>query len=349
MNKWTQSEIDVLAEIYPTLGSIKTAEIIGKTRRSVIDMAYRNNIKYKKPIKDKIEKDIKRRHRWTENERTFLSENYYEIGGKMCSSHLNIEVGAVEGMAHRIGLVQSPKLISESHRMATLGIPKGSKRVSVDVFEKCATPDIAYVLGFLWADGFFLRKTYKIAVNIMESDFNDIHDVFSRNINWYCAHREKRKQSSPQANMEVNDLATFNFLADYGYKTGRIMSPDEIIRHVGHFAPYWFRGYFDGDGCFYYHEKEKTRHITFAGSFDQDWSFIDSILRHLNIEKYKINKRHIGKYKFSTVRAWRHADIVKFGNYIYGDAYDGIGLKRKHSKFLQIVSSATRLSKERDI
>ena len=87
---------------------------------------------------------------------------------------------------------------------------------------------------------------------------------------------------------------------------------DKITKDKLH---YFVRGFFDGDGCFYVNENNNQKQCVLAGSYDQDWTWIEDILKKLNI-KYSI-KRKIQKSteKYSIVYINKNG-IKIFGDYI---------------------------------
>ena len=71
-----------------------------------------------------------------------------------------------------------------------------------------------------------------------------------------------------------------------------------------------------------------------AGSYDQDWTWIEDIFNDIGV-KYTIKQKiQNEKSKYSIVYIKRES-ISLFGDYIYkGYLEDNIGLKRKYKKFL---------------
>ena len=94
---------------------------------------------------------------------------------------------------------------------------------------------------------------------------------------------------------------------------------------------------FDGDGCFYYNEKNNSKQFVLTSTYEQDWGYFESLCNRLEI-KYKINRIINKKSSYSIVRITNKSGINKLGSYIYNNfECDKIGLTRKYDKFISII------------
>jgi len=78
----------------------------------------------------------------------------------------------------------------------------------------------------------------------------------------------------------------------------------------------------------------KQKQCYLAGTYNQDWSWIETIFKELDIKysiKQKVQKEN---QKYSVIYINKNS-IETFGDYIYHN-YDSIGIKRKYEKFLKI-------------
>lgn len=132
---------------------------------------------------------------------------------------------------------------------------------------------------------------------------------------------------------------------DYQNKSGA--SAKKILSHIPQsLHHYWWRGYSDGDGCFYY-SRSKKNHAVYSYSiyscYNQDWSFVSDILNKLDIF-FSINKNTRTVGNSSHIRINRQAGIKKFGEYIYQGVE--FGLQRKRNTWSIIAAhSRTRTLK----
>lgn len=126
------------------------------------------------------------------------------------------------------------------------------------------------------------------------------------------------------------------FLKQNDYKT-KNLSPDKIILKIPkNLKQYWWRGYFDGDGCISLFSKNKC-HVIFSGPINQKWDFVDALFKQLRIKKYRKSKVQSICGQSSKVCISNRGDCFRFLNYIYqGRMMDKIGLNRKYKKYLSI-------------
>lgn len=116
-----------------------------------------------------------------------------------------------------------------------------------------------------------------------------------------------------------------------------IMSPKKIISKIPEeLRHYFFRGLVDGDGCFYFNEKNgkiKNRQFSITSSYEQDWSYVSDLFDSLNIN-YSI-RRVKKKSSYSQIRVTKKKDIQVIGDYMYsGELF---GFPRKLNKFNKLV------------
>lgn len=212
--------------------------------------------------------------------------------------------------------------------------------VNPDHFLDIKTPEVAYILGLLWADG-HVGKNNTISISILKKDMDKVLKVFMKIGRWgqYEAQQENRQKQLML--YTCNDKLT-NFLLENDYKSKSYESADKILSKIPEYLKYyWFRGLVDGDGCIRVDKKHRTRQIFIASGYEQNWNYMELQCNRLNI-KYKIVKRmqfQNGRLNKNSIFLIRQSESVKiFGNYIYNNyLIDGIGLSRKYKKFTKIL------------
>lgn len=203
---------------------------------------------------------------------------------------------------------------------------------------------VAYTLGLLWADGSIgfannRTKTPIIKHSCVSTDYDDIskainiaypfRNFITKNIGSYST----KKNSMVCSWMSNRKLGQFLIDNDYRNKS---TSPDKILSLIDpKFKRYWFRGYFDGDGCLSIKYKGH-KSLTFTSCSTQDWRFVKDLFVELKIEKFKERIVKSRGFESSQIRITRKEDILKFCNYIFED-YDNVGLKRKYEKYLILL------------
>jgi intein-encoded DNA endonuclease-like protein len=269
----------------------------------------------------------------------FIINNYPNKGAKYCADKCNLLESQVRSLVKRLNI----KVTKERRSfIAKNKIQKSYTEYNVNPlqFINISTPECAYILGFLWADG-FLGSQYSINTEIVSDDAIVIEKIFSSTGKWHIFHRN-REGYKPQTKFSCNSKMLYEHLIKLGFKDQN-KSPNKILKTIPKkLQHYWFRGYFDGDGCWYYQSKGYLRQCVIASSYVQDWSFIKELCHKLKIKKCSINKtKRINKKGIenahSRIRFCNIDAIIKFGNYIYNG--NQFGLERKLKKFNDIISS----------
>lgn len=194
----------------------------------------------------------------------------------------------------------------------------------------------AYVLGFIWADGYLnCRKGIYERVNteIIEKDFNDIYHLFDNiGIHLFSTKRE-RNDRQPQASFGYSDKNFISFLIKNDFLNRKEKGFIKILSNFNEETiKFFIKGLFDGDGCYYINEKRSIRQISLSSSFEQNYSGIDLLFNNLNIN-YKIKKvKSINSY--SILRMSSKKDCNIFINFL--DNSVNIGLQRKVEKINRI-------------
>lgn len=204
-------------------------------------------------------------------------------------------------------------------------------------FINCQTPESAYILGFIWGDGYILKdinkSIFKLSIECVEEDLKTIEEVFNKAGKWTRATRT-RINRKPSLLLTVSNKKLIEYLESKNYliKSGaNAIILDDIEYDL---QKYWWRGYLDADGCIYYNKNLCSKQLCFTSTYDQDWTFCENSFKNLNI-KYTIRrtKELRSKSKSSKVRV-STLDICKLCEYIYSG--ESFGFKRKYDKYLLI-------------
>ena len=217
--------------------------------------------------------------------------------------------------------------------------PFDKYKVNPNVFINVQTPESAYVLGYMWADGHVKSKHpyYTVTISTTPPDSNDVHKIIKKTGNWnvYQYKHKDNPQWKDSVQMITNNYPLVEFLLKNDYGTKSEASADKILSMIPeHLKHYWFRGLFDGDGYLYLNTILHQYQLGIASSFDQDWSFMEMLLKFINV-KYSI-KKYISKkhHRSSCLRITSKQGCIIFLNYIYKNSKDDkICLKRKYRKY----------------
>jgi hypothetical protein len=209
------------------------------------------------------------------------------------------------------------------------------------------TPMTAYLLGYLWADGhlYDYGRNRRITISVVENDGIYLLPLFEKTGIWRTYRHERKTcgpNSKPQLQIYIQDKQLFEWLKDCGYKKKSGKSPNLILNHIPeNIHHYFWRGYIDGDGCFYVRPNGKSPEFSISSTYNQDWASAKLLCKYLGIH-YTIRKRIHKLGRGSCFIILRRNDIRKLGQYLYKD-FDGIiGLTRKYDKYQKINSYNTK-------
>lgn len=209
------------------------------------------------------------------------------------------------------------------------------------------TKEQIYCLGYLWADGWIEKGNNRIGISCIKSDLDEIKHLFESLGKCKFSDRN-RKNRKPALQIRITNKELAKFLRSIHFENKSEFSASTLLELIPEeLIPYFFRGYWDGDGCFYISKNKDTKQATLAGSYFQDLDFFIKLLIKLNIKfnyfkTIKINKSSNNQNSFSTIRFCGYENIKKFGDYIYNENIN-IGLKRKYDKYMKIIEDLPKM------
>lgn len=281
-----------------------------------------------------------------ENEKNFILENYSILGGIGCAEILGISRNSIYIFASKNKLKINENVLKKIASKRSKENWKNHEykdsdyKVSSNFFKKCETPESAYILGLLWADGTIYKKNYhnKISIECLESDMINWLDIFKKSGEWTFYIRKGRISGKNMMTLSTNNKDLINFLIDNNYDIKSTASPDKILSKIPiELQHYFFRGWIDGDGCFYFNKKNNARQFYLSGAFNQDWNASEILFKSIDV-KYSICRIE-NKNSYSCIRVTNKNGIEKIGNFVYKNfKNDCIGLNRKYEKLQEIIS-----------
>ena len=208
-------------------------------------------------------------------------------------------------------------------------------------------PEMAYVLGYLYADGnledaSYLRGKY---VRVTSTDKSSIvkikkllgsqHKIIERVsqiVNF--SFQNKQYKSSPSYLLRIGSHALYNSLTELGLYPNKSLTV-KFPKIPAYFLPHFIRGYFDGDGCVYLEMGRgikgqkiiKRLSVIFtSGSLD----FLNGLQKQLK-EAQKLNGRIYCGNRAYRLR-YTTSEATQFFPFMYLGSND-IYLKRKFNIF----------------
>jgi intein-encoded DNA endonuclease-like protein len=206
--------------------------------------------------------------------------------------------------------------------------------VNHSYFNDIDSEEKAYWLGFLYADGCVRHTKTNSQVVLKLSTKDEGHLVrFKENIEseHKVVHSQSKtisKKGTPSISnnclIRVNSCEMVNDLINQGCvprKTFTINKPNIDEKYYKHFL----RGYYDGDGNFFYSEKTKMSVITIVCASKNFRNFIIETLSKLP----NIGKIHEDDDKY-TIKIVNITGIMEFLSYIYGESKIELTRKKEY-------------------
>lgn len=271
---------------------------------------------------------------WTKEKTDTLIDLYPNFGSRYCAKKLHLKSDQIASKARRLKI----KLTKAGYNYVRIRQPHRTKafhllNVNPQQFIEPTTPEVSYLLGLLWADG-FLGSNYSINLEVVSEDAQEFSPIFQKTGKWNTFHRQ-RGNHKPETKFTCSSKVMCEYFISQGFdEKSNGKSPCGLIQSIPKpLQHYWFRGYLDGDGCFYFNAKQYLRQLVFSSCYEQDWTFVETLFSKLEIQKWKVSNIK-SKHSYSRLRCTNKADITRLGKYVYQDEL--FGLTRKKNKFLEI-------------
>jgi hypothetical protein len=219
-------------------------------------------------------------------------------------------------------------------RIKKLGIGRGKVKyrnrqdINNNYFETIDTPKKAYLLGFIYADGYNCTEKKSLRFKLHSDDYYIVEELAKEICGEVKYVNSGLNEGSPFHKFNI----TSTKLSDDLVKQGVPNRKDAIIEFPFHISEdlysHFIKGYFDGDGCVTISKKNNTeyRKASICSHSYKMLHAVKNILESKNINSY-IYKKGKG-YDLCITDDY---SITNFKNYIYKDS--NIHLIRKHIKF----------------
>lgn len=268
---------------------------------------------------------------WSQSEMRYLREHWATDGSKAVATALGLEWKNVQRKAKRMGLVSN-----KESRYKRSGATLASHNCSsdTDYFTREWSPNLAYIVGYIFADGCISKDWYSLGF-LCHSKDEEILVAIHKELNVTTKiHRDPAREyggrkNGPRTYFNVNNKQLVLSLRDrFGLvpqKTSLDLPMPEIPdAYVGHFV----RGYFDGDGHVSVSKKHNGGRASFVGSETFVRQMSSAIGRLIGSDNVCLFRQ--GKVWSATWTLWE--SLEKIHKLIYPDG-DYIYLSRKRQMF----------------
>jgi len=213
-------------------------------------------------------------------------------------------------------------------------------KIDYNFFKKW-TPKMAYVIGFIFADGSledasYLRGKYIRITNTNLFIVQKIKKVIKSD------HTIVRRQyDHPNRKdlflLRIGSYEIYNDLLKFGLSPNKslIIKFPKIPKK---YFSYFLRGYFDGDGSIMLRNKYEVRIVFTSGSLDFLKSLAIMLSDDLGVKLQKVYNSH-RSYQLC-YRTYESLDVLKF---IYKDKLNGLYIKKKYKIYTNILARRRNL------
>lgn len=205
-----------------------------------------------------------------------------------------------------------------------------SSSLNKDFFKVIDSPEKAYFLGLLHADGsVFQRSTsdkFNLSISLHHRD-KKILDRFARCISL----EEERVLPSPQKIGELQYKITIG-IQEFIEPILELKSPAILAKVPSNLTSHFIRGVFDGDGSIYNHRAHGGKQINYHASFIGYQWLLEWIQITCPVKAAKIkttNSKEISRMEY-----YSQNDLLDLFSFLYKDST--VHLDRKYSKFLDM-------------
>lgn len=256
-------------------------------------------------------------------EEEYILENYSIFGPKIISKKLNRSEKTI------INFAKKNNLILQKCGLSIEDAPDFLVNLNFySILEEKITPELAYWIGFTWADGSVNKSS--IRIEITKEDGEILKETFNKIFPFSISYRE-RSGRKPQMTFSVNSKETVELLFSLGKYPKTSESHEKIFNYLNdeELWIYFLRGLIDGDGNFYINEKEKYAQFTIASNYNQDWTFLNKILNKFNPNFRQFEEKRGSKGSHFKITG--RENLINFINYLKYPEIT-IGLLRKQEK-----------------
>jgi len=323
---WTPETEQLVAERYQTDGAKVLAEELGTTAMSVTAKARRLGIgsTRKTPPKD---------FEWTEVMLAAIRERYEAEGAGKLAEEFGVRRMTVYRKATDLGL----------HTIAGRAIAgrvraESNAKLDIHYFDQWS-PNMAYILGFLFADGCVQSDLGSVSVVVSAKDVAVLEFIRKELKSEHTIYKVEGKQHSGplQGNqrnhrairsLSLGSTVLVESLVKRGMHPRKTYRDDQFPEVPDDAMPHFIRGHFDGDGCASVPKVKTHCSVSFVGSEKFIRAEHAALVRLVGMSERKIHVRS-GKTTAYAESVWSSQDdLQKFINYIYPPGY-GFCLERK--------------------
>lgn len=249
--------------------------------------------------------------------------DYNQLKSNLEKGLTTSQIGEIVGLHHN-----TVSYWIQKYDMRSLMKNKPVEYIDDTMFNKIDTPEKAYIIGYMLADGYISDTHVELGCALKD---REILDFIKENIgcNIYVDnHSDAKTRRFPRARVSIGNR---NIVTDVG-KHGSKKEERRIPIIPKHLDRYLLLGFFDGDGCITWGRRKDRNRVWQKISFTSSLKLLDGVQKIL-INRIGISSsiKPKSKEKCFVLNFCNKNDVLKFLDYIYPDD-NFIVLNRKYVK-----------------
>lgn len=215
-------------------------------------------------------------------------------------------------------------------------------------FEKWS-PNMAYILGYIFADGCLLKNRYRLKIaSCDKSHLRKVLYVMKSNYpmlaNWSDNRKVPNYYSIVDSKKVYFDLIRLGLVPRKSKVAELPYIPERYFFH-------FLRGYFDGDGSVYYDkphiDRGDKKYVRLNACFTSASYNLLNTLQELISKKLKIYQQKLSKNYDAFKLRYSTQDALKLLSRLYKNSNKVLRLDRKYRIYFCYISSKNKQNKER--
>lgn len=263
------------------------------------------------------------------NEILFTQEEENQIKQLYLDGKSTVKIGEEFGVSHK-----KIARILDKYEIKRVGNGRRKYALNETYFDKIDTPNKAYILGFLSADGYNSLTKQTVAMSLQEDDMEILEkirlEIKSEKPLIYIDYSQKHDGGYTYKNQYKLEMYSSRMCANLS-KLGVIPNKSLVLKFPNlpkDLLFHFIRGYYDGDGSVYFRKSQAVIIITNTGSFCKTVKEIVDSNLHINSYIYDASNRN-GITKVFTISGNKQAKI--FLDALYSDA--DLYMLRKYQRY----------------
>lgn len=307
---WTSEAVKIVKERYVKDGPVKLAKLLGTTLASVTTKAKRLGVRPKRESKPVV---------WTKEMLKTLREIYPTATKEELVEKIGAPLYVIRHKAIKLGLRTDRKL-KYARQVKTLT----ERNVSCNIrYFDTWTDEMAYILGFLFADGNITKRKCDVVVGLAITDLCVLEYIkeavkSTRKLRFYPAHTDKHGYHHQESvYLTIGSKIVADRLMALGMMPRKTYRDDPFPDVPDEFLPHFVRGYFDGDGTAFIREKDKLLSVRFIGSFQFIRGILGVLVRKAGMSKRVITIEECPGVDCGRIGWCKDEDLKKFRSFVY--------------------------------